>query len=458
MTAFRRHRWNFALQHAVHLANDLNKPLLVFEAVRLRYPWSCERFHRFIVDGMLDNATGFSKSKATYISFVEQKHGDGQGIVAGLARRACAIVSDDFPCFFHPTMYQRIAADWPCSFDLVDSNGILPMRSADRTFTVAHSYRRYMQKEVPKHFDDFPLEEPLKQLKTTKLAKLPDELINHPAVIAAPSLAKLKLDELSIDHSVAPTQLHGGSTAAEKVLERFIAKRLNAYGEDRNEPSKHGSSGLSPYLHFGHISAHEIFDRIMQVEEWNPSKVGKPNGKMTGYWNLSDDAEAFMDQLMTWREIGFNMCSRESNYDRYESLPAWARKTLTDHARDKRAYVYSEDEFEKAATHDELWNAAQRQLVREGIIHNYLRMLWGKKILHWSESPQEALRIMIQLNNKYGLDGRNPNSYSGIFWVLGRYDRAWGPERPIFGKIRYMTSESTRSKYRVKEYLDRYSG
>jgi deoxyribodipyrimidine photo-lyase len=178
---------------------------------------------------------------------------------------------------------------------------------------------------------------------------------------------------------------------------------------------------------------------------------------MNGFWNMGQSAEAFMDQLMTWREIGLNMCWRESNYDRYESLPDWAQKTLEEHAADQRPYLYTPEEFEAAQTHDALWNAAQRQLVGEGRIHNYLRMLWGKKILHWSQSPREALNIMIHLNNKYALDGRDPNSYSGIFWVLGRYDRAWGPEREVFGKIRYMTSESTRSKFSVKGYLQRYA-
>jgi deoxyribodipyrimidine photo-lyase len=137
-------------------------------------------------------------------------------------------------------------------------------------------------------------------------------------------------------------------------------------------------------------------------------------------------------------------------------LPDWAQQTLDEHASDVRPYVYSLEEFENAQTHDPLWNAAQRQLVREGRIHNYLRMLWGKKILHWTETPRHALKVMIELNNKYALDGRDPNSYSGIMWVLGRYDRAWGPERPIFGKIRYMTSESTQSKFHVKQYIRKY--
>jgi deoxyribodipyrimidine photo-lyase len=204
------------------------------------------------------------------------------------------------------------------------------------------------------------------------------------------------------------------------------------------------------------MSPHEVFHTIASAEGWSPKKLAKPNGKMDGYWNMSPDAEAFMDQLMTWREIGFNMCVRHRNYTKFESLPDWAQQTLDEHASDVRPYVYSLEEFENAQTHDPLWNAAQRQLVREGRIHNYLRMLWGKKILHWTETPRQALKVMIELNNKYALDGRDPNSYSGIMWVLGRYDRAWGPERPIFGKIRYMTSESTQSKFHVKQYIRKY--
>ena len=163
-----------------------------------------------------------------------------------------------------------------------------------------------------------------------------------------------------------------------------------------------------------------------------------------------------MDQLVTWRELGYNMCRWRADHDRYDSLPDWAVRTLRDHFDDTRDHLYSLQEFEAAETHDELWNAAQRQLRVDGSIHNYLRMLWGKKILHWSKSPLEALRIMIELNNKYALDGRDPNSYSGIFWILGRYDRPWGPERPIFGKVRYMSSRNTRRKLKVAGYLDRY--
>jgi deoxyribodipyrimidine photo-lyase len=156
--------------------------------------------------------------------------------------------------------------------------------------------------------------------------------------------------------------------------------------------------------------------------------------------------------------MGFNLSFRQpETYDKFESLPDWARKTLDEHASDERPYLYSLEDFESASTHDELWNAAQRELVQTGVMHNYMRMLWGKKILHWTQSPRQALAIMEHLNNKYGLDGRDPNSYSGIFWVLGRYDRAWGPKRPIFGSVRYMTSDSAAKKLRLKKYVERFA-
>jgi deoxyribodipyrimidine photo-lyase len=172
---------------------------------------------------------------------------------------------------------------------------------------------------------------------------------------------------------------------------------------------------------------------------------------------MSGAAESFLDELVTWRELGFNMCWQRPDYDQYESLPAWAQQTLEEHSSDLRPVVYTLDQLQSATTHDALWNAAQTQLVTEGRMHNYLRMLWGKKILEWSATPRDALASMIELNNRFAVDGRNPNSYSGIFWVLGRYDRAWGPERPIFGKIRYMTSENTARKLKLSNYLRSYS-
>ena len=461
MTAYRRTQSNFALQRAVEWANQLNKPLVIFEAIRCNYKWASDRFHQFILAGMLDNVYAIQLTNATYCAYVETFRNEGKGLMESLSALACVTIADDYPCFFHTALYERIASRWHCAIELVDSSTIVPMRSAERTFTVAHSYRRYMQKEIFKSVPVFPVENPLSFLTSPKLAKLPARIVNGWPVWnikqAAKQIKSISLSSLPIDHNVTTTKEIGGSQEAKRVLDRFLEQRLRDYSESRNEPEQEGSSGLSPYLHFGHVSPHEVFECIASASKWSPKKLSIPNGKMDGFWNMKPSAEAFMDQLMTWREIGFNMCWRERDYDRFESLPDWAQKTLDEHENDERPIEYELEQFELAHTHDPLWNAAQIQLVREGRIHNYLRMLWGKKILHWSKSPREALRIMLELNNKYALDGRDPNSYSGIFWVLGRYDRAWGPERPIFGKVRYMTSESTQNKYHTKQYVKKYS-
>jgi deoxyribodipyrimidine photo-lyase len=203
---------------------------------------------------------------------------------------------------------------------------------------------------------------------------------------------------------------------------------------------------------------HEVFDALMTREGWLGDLPQKGNGAREGWWGVSPAAERFLDELVTWRELGFNFTSKRDDYDLFESLPAWAQQTLEAHQTDDREHIYDGSEFELARTHDPLWNAAQRQLVIDGRIHNYLRMLWGKKILEWSATPREALATMIELNNKYALDGRDPSSYSGIFWVLGRYDRPWHPQRPVFGSVRYMSSANTARKMRVKQYVTRYGG
>jgi deoxyribodipyrimidine photo-lyase len=200
-----------------------------------------------------------------------------------------------------------------------------------------------------------------------------------------------------------------------------------------------------------------VFAAIAEHEGWAPDRLApRATGSRSGWWGMSAAAESFLDECVTWRELGFNFTAARRDYDRYESLPDWARAALARHANDLRPHVYTPAELETAATHDPLWNAAQRQLLLTGRIHNYLRMLWGKKILEWSPTPAAALSTMIDLNNKFALDGRDPNSYTGIFWVLGRYDRPWGPERPIFGTVRYMSSENTARKFSVKGYLARY--
>jgi len=459
MTAFRRTRWNFSLQKAVDWANRLGKPLMVFEALRVGYLWASDRFHRFVIDGMADNAEACAKSGVTYYPYLEPSPDADKGLLAALAERACLVVTDDFPAFFLPRMVASASSKIPVYMEKVDSNGLLPMKAADRVFAAAKFFRTFLQKELPLHLSQMPDAEPLKALKSkTSVPRLEPLLDRWPAA----SLKTLREDpkglaKFPVNHEVGVVDERGGAEEASKRLKRFLEKKLSRYEENRNHPDEDGTSGLSPYLHFGHLSVHEIFSRLAAKEEWALDHLPKKaTGGRNGWWRMSEPAEAFLDELVTWRELGFNMCSRRQDYDLYSSLPAWAQQTLKDHEGDRRRHLYPLEQFEKAQTHDPLWNAAQGQLLQEGRIHNYLRMVWGKKILEWSSSPQEALHIMIELNNKYGLDGRDPNSYTGIMWILGRYDRPWGPERPVFGKIRYMSSENTLRKVRAMEYMEKY--
>jgi deoxyribodipyrimidine photo-lyase len=248
----------------------------------------------------------------------------------------------------------------------------------------------------------------------------------------------------------------GGADSAAAQLAAFVTSSLAGYAEDHNHPDLACTSRLSPYLHFGHLSPHDIFDAVATRERWTTRKLARPSGgRRDGWWGMSASAEAFLDQVVVWRELAYNTCEYVADYHSWKSLPEWARRTLDHHASDPRPHLYTLAQLEQAGTADDVWNAAQRQLVAEGWFHGYLRMLWGKKILEWSRTPAAALERMATLMDKYSLDGRDPNSYAGYAWVLGRYDRPW-PERPIFGTVRYMTSTSARRKLRMKAFLTTY--
>jgi deoxyribodipyrimidine photo-lyase len=460
MNAFRRTGWNFSLQRARDWSLELGKPLIVLEALRCGYEWSSDRFHLFIMEGMAHNWSTFQKKNLLYYPFLETKMDEGKGLVQALAKRACVVVTDDYPDFFLPRAVSSASRQVSVLMEKVDSNGLLPMRAADRVYPTAYAFRRFLQKRLPEYLIELPDKDPLKSIKAPKSPAIPEKIRKRwpPSSLEFLESGKKILASLPLDHEVGPVETCGGGKEAQSVLREFLENRLDLYDERRNQPEEEVTSGLSPYLHFGHISAHQIFKELMSREDWFLDRLSPgAKGSRSGWWGVGESAEAFLDELITWREVGFNMCWQKPDYDRYESLPEWALATLYYHEMDEREYVYTSDEFERATTHDPLWNAAQIQLVREGRIHNYLRMLWGKKILQWSPKPKEALEIMIHLNNKFALDGRDPNSYSGIFWVLGRYDRAWGPERPIFGKVRFMSSKNTARKVRVKNYIEKYS-
>lgn len=461
MTSARRTHFNQALERAAEWSRTLGRPLVVLEALRVGYPHASDRLHAFVLQGMADNARRLEEKGITHHAYVEPSKGDGKGLLRALAENACVVVGDDFPAFFLPRMVESARKQIQVYFEQVDSNGLLPIRAPERAFPTAFSFRAYLQKNLLPHLRDRPLEDPLEEAlpKPGKNLLPKDLLARWPS--AGPELLSAKpeaLARLPIDHAVSVTKTRGGAEAGKATLTRFLRTALLRYDADRNDPDKHATSGLSPYLHFGHVSAHEVFAEIERLEGWSPEKAQKSGGKREGFWSMSAPAEAFLDQLVTWRELGLNMCAlRPDDYMRYGSLPDWARRTLAEHQKDPRSAIYTYAELEAARTGDRVWNAAQRELVREGRIHNYLRMLWGKRVLEWTRTPEEALEILIELNDKYALDGRDPNSYSGIFWTFGRYDRPWGPERPIYGTVRYMSSANTVKKLDLERYLERYA-
>jgi len=457
MTAARRTRHNFGLQRAVDWARELKKPLVVLEAVRVGYRWASDRHHAFLLAGMADNQAALEKRGVAYHAYVEPKPDAGKGLLAALAKDACVVVADDWPCFFLPRMLAAASEQVPVRMEAVDSNGLLPIRAVDKAFARAYDLRRVMQRELGAHLQARPKADPLAGPRLEPHPGIPAAIQKRWPAASGDLLAGRGLDALPIDHDVAPVSWSGGPEAGARELKRFASNGLARYGQERGQVDV--SSGLSGHLHYGHVGAHQVFDAVASAEDWSLDALGDPRetkGSREGWWGMSPGAEAFLDQIATWRELGLNMCAFQPGYERYDTLPDWALATLSEHASDERPYLYTLDQLDAAETHDDIWNAAQRQLVRDGRIENYLRMLWGKKVLHWTESPEQGYDVLVELNNRYAVDGRDPNSYTGIRWTFGAFDRPWGPERDVFGKVRYMTSDSTRRKLKLDAYLERW--
>lgn len=320
----------------------------------------------------------------------------------------------------------RVAREIKAPFWTVDSDVIVPTRLLGKE----HFAARTIRPKIHQRLGEFL--KPVRNVKANISWKQRARMVSLP-------VDENLLEGFPIDRSVAPvTTLTGGSIAAQAVLRRFLCERLPGYGKNRNQPQLDGTSQLSPYLHFGQIGPHEVALAVQNADA------------------PAEDREAFLEEFIVRRELAINFVRYDAHYDSWDASEPWADRSLRLHARDRRTYSYSEAQLENADTHDPLWNAAQKQMVLTGWMHGYLRMYWAKKILEWSPSPAEAFDIAVRLNDRYELDGRDPNGYAGIAWaIVGKHDRAWGPERPVYGKIRYMSYASTSRKFNAKAYIER---
>lgn len=427
MQMFKRVENNHSLIWAIRKANELKVPLVVYEGLKYYYPWASDRIHTFILEGVEEKRKAFEELGIRYIFYLQRDGDSPKQTVAKLAKDAALIVTDDFPCFIIPEHNRRIAERASIAVHAVDSNGIIPMSKFEKEEYAAYTIRPKIKKLLDRYLKPPPEE----SLVTDSLAL---EIDCPETAVNADNIAEL-VAECDIDHSVAPSEIYkGGTIAGRKRLADFVKHILPDYEIARSKPDRDGSSRLSSYLHFGYLSPLEIAIAV--------SVSDAPQGSK----------DAYLEELIVRRELSYNMTRFNAEYDSLDALPPWVHKTMRDHASDERQYLYSLEQLEAGETHDELWNAAQREMVRTGEMHNYVRMLWGKNVIAWSPSYELAFETLVHLNNKYCLDGRNPNSYAGILWCFGKHDRPWF-ERPVFGTIRYMASHSTGKKFDSNKYI-----
>lgn len=418
MQQSQRVEYNHALTYAIELANERNMPLLVFFALTESFPESNLRHYHFMLGGLAETSRSLEKHG---IRMVVCKIDPSIGIV-NFAKTAAIVVTDCGYLRLQKEWRQRSAQLLPCSLIQVESDVIVPVTEAsDKEEYSAATIRSKLHRRLKEFFTDF---------RTPDIKK--DSLSFKNSGIDLGDTARLS-ENLNVDRSVAPVNwILPGETAAAKMLDTFIATRLDHFKDLRNDPSLDYSSNMSPYLHFGQISPFKIAHRVVESGSYS--------------------ADAFLEEVFVRRELAMNFVMYNSAYDSYESLPLWCKKSLDKHHIDKREYLYSAKQFELAETHDPYWNAAQTEMVKKGKMHGYMRMYWGKKILEWTDSPQKAYKIALALNNKYSLDGRDPNSFTGIAWCFGKHDRAWN-EHPVFGKVRYMNANGLKRKFNIKQYV-----
>lgn len=424
----RRAEANHALAHAIHLANQRKLPILVYEGLTCSYREANDRIHTFLLENVPDTAAALEKMGVGYVFYLRARKNDPDDILYRLAEKAAALVTDDFPVFIVREHLERVPQKLKIPCLAVDSSTVVPMNHFEKREWAAYTIRPKIHKVLRKHLQAWEMPKPVVRF-TLPLPEYARQVsaAEIPALVAG----------CDINHRIPiSTAFRGGSTAARKRLQLFLTQNLKRYEKDRNQPAAHATSNLSPYLHFGMISPLEV---ALAVERQAiDSEVS---------------SEGYIEEMVVRRELAFNFARYAgAQVECLSSLPDWARATLRKHAVDPRVPGYSREQLEKAQTHDDIWNAAQREMLLRGKIHGYYRMYWGKKIIEWSETCQDALDTMIYLHDRYALDGRNPNTYTGILWCFGLHDRPW-TERPIFGQIRYMSYDGMKRKTDWASYL-----
>jgi deoxyribodipyrimidine photo-lyase len=419
MQASQRTEYNHALEYAILEANELNKPLAVYFGVTDSYPEANERHYYFMFEGL----RGVQESLEDKSIKMVIRHKSSELGVVELSRKASLVVTDRGYLKIQKKWRRYAAENIYCPLVQVESDVIVPVEEASpKEEYSAATFRPKMKRKV-----DYlvPLEENYPKVDSLKLDFDSFEIKD----------VKKSLSSLNIDRSVKRVKdFHGGTDEAKKHLKLFLKDKLDQYHELRNDPTQDCLSNMSPYLHFGQISPLYVALKVLETD--SPSK------------------DAYLEELIVRRELSMNFVYYNKDYDSFDGLPEWAKKTLKKHEKDPREYIYTLPELENAETHDPYWNAAQEEMRVNGKMHGYMRMYWGKKILEWSETPEDAFKKALCLNNKYELDGRDPNGFTGVAWCFGKHDRPW-KERKIFGKVRYMNANGLKRKFDADKYVEK---